>query len=310
MMKQKVITILKKSRRDGNIAIDNDNLDRALTLKRIVEPQDSFNTLATESMSSEDDSSVASTAVSTAACCSSTPSSSTDHDDNDHSQQHKQCSNRRSCLRKPDTPRRAVSLLVRGEMELWLPFEDEPITKNTCIVFNETVRVKKIRPVRQLTDNHEALWFSDEEYVAMRQKCKRLAYRVENDMTNGRKYCVRGLESLLMKINGDDSAKHHQRRTSSATRKVGWDAVFDEQESQFHKGEYNDERIAYKYKQTSVYSKRQALYLASLDEQDAQVFLYGRSSSGDTGVKSSSSSVPPPPAATPPTASSDHAIAA
>mmetsp|Transcript_53971 Transcript_53971/g.131050 ORF Transcript_53971/g.131050 Transcript_53971/m.131050 type:complete len:306 (+) Transcript_53971:240-1157(+) len=305
MMKQKVITMLKKSRRDVSIAMDTDNLDRALTPKRNVELQDSFNTQATESMSSEDDSSVASTTVSTAACCSSTPSSSTEHDDDDddHSQQQKQCSKRRSCLRKPDTPRRAVSLLVRGEMELWLPSEDEPVMKNTCLVFNETVRVKKIRPVRQLTDNHEALWFSDEEYVAMRQKSKRLAYRVENDLTNGRKYCVRGLESLLTKING-------KARTSYDTRKVGWDAVLDEQESQFNLGEYNDERIAYKYKQTSVYSKRQALYLASLDEQDAQVFLYGRSSSGDTGVKSSSSSVPPPPAATPPTASSDHAIAA
>ena len=308
--------MLRKSRRDGNIAIGNDNLDRALTqLKRKVDPQDSFNTEATESMSSisssEDDSSyAASSVVSTSACCSSTPSSFSEHGDDDHSPK------RRSCLRKPGTPRRAVSLLVRGEMELWLPNKHEPVTKSTCIVFNETVRVKKVRPVRQLTDNHKALWFSDEEYVAMKDKCRRLAYRVENGMTNGRKYCVRGLESLMVKVSCDKSDKDHQqqlqgqrRRTSSDKRKVGLDAVLDEQDVQYDLGEYNDERIAYKYKQTSVYSKRQALYLASLDEQDAQAFLFG-------GVKASTStstttSVPPPPAATlAVSASSDHAIAA
>ena len=304
MMKLKVNTMLKKSRNERNIAIGTDNLDRTLTLlKRNVDHHDSFNTQDTESMSSisssEDESSyTTSTAVSNSACCSPTPSSPTEHGAGDSSPK------RRSCLRKPDTPRRAVSLLVRGEMELLLPNKLEPVTKSTCIVFNESVRVKKIRPVRQLTKNHKALWFSDEEYVAMKDKCRRLAYRVENGSTNGRKYCVRGLERLMVKVSCDKSAEHqHQKR-------IGLDAVLDEQDSQYDLGEYNDERIAYKYKQTSVYSKRQALYLASLDEQDAKAFLYGTKASS----LSTTTSVPQPPAAVATTlavsASSDHAIAA
>ena len=262
MMKVKVSGIFKKSRGDGGIVIDTDNVERLAPMKK-VDNQDSFSTAATEPISVDDDCSFANTTISTKKSRSSSVDDS-----------HQQTSKRRSCLRRPDMPRRGASLLVRGDVELWLPYKDEPITKNTCVGFNESVRVKKVRPIRQLAGSHKELWFTEEEYISMKEKNKRLAYRVENGKTNGRKYCVRGLESLMEKLrcdadSGDDAVVVVQHRDVDA-RKLGWDAVLDEQEAQSYAGEYNDVRIAYKYKQTSMYSKRQAVYLASLDEQDAK----------------------------------------
>jgi hypothetical protein len=116
----------------------------------------------------------------------------------------------------------------------------------------------------QLMDNYKELWFNDEEYEAMRQKNRRLVHRVENNLTGGRKYCIRGLEGL---IKGDDTPSRVE------TRNIAWDSVLDEQDTQIVLGEFNDEKIATMYKLSTERSKLEAARRARVDEQDARAYI-------------------------------------
>lgn len=176
-----------------------------------------------------------------------------------------------SCLRKPGSPSRRAALLSsrqpRGEIEILLPnHQDEPIVRKTYVVFDETVHVKRLRPVQDLADKYSDLWFTGEEYDMIKQRIDRLVYRVEKERTKGRKYCMRGLERLL-------SSTTTGRRSIDAYQ-VGLDVVLNEQQAQFNIDEYDDELISDKYQTVSAESKREALDLAAMDEKQARKYYY------------------------------------
>jgi hypothetical protein len=167
----------------------------------------------------------------------------------------------RSSLKKDGSPTRSAILLVKGcEKEIQVPGVREPIRRKSCIVFVETVRIKRVRPVGQLVDNPHELWFQGYEYDIMRKKARMLVRKVEYGMTGGKKFCLRGLEGMM---HGAERIKH---------RNKGWAAVLQEQDRQFCRGVFDEDRIAKAYLLSSLHSRLEASHRGVLDHDDAKPY--------------------------------------
>jgi hypothetical protein len=120
--------------------------------------------------------------------------------------------------------------------------------------------VKNITCIRDLTEDYPELWYQSSEYESIRNKAKLLIYKVNNDLTNGKNYCLRGLEGYF----------HHEKK--HRMKLMSLDAVLDEQDFQFHSNSFDEKRIAKAYSCTTIRSKEEALQNAFYDEEDAQSY--------------------------------------
>jgi hypothetical protein len=124
-------------------------------------------------------------------------------------------------------------------------------------VFDEKVLVKHVTSIRELAEDYQQLWYQGSEYETIRSKAKLLIHKVTNKLTNGKNYCVRGLEGYF-----DAQGKLR-------TKLMSWDSVLDEQEKQFHNNSFDENRIAKAYSRTTSRNKKEAIRRASYDEEDA-----------------------------------------
>jgi len=165
---------------------------------------------------------------------------------------------RRSSMKQAGAPRRRSSTQSLGdEIEILLPGRRSSITRRRSIQFSEKVKVKKVTPVKKLTDEPKALWFQGHEYEKMRRKSWDVIDKVEGGRTKGRNYCIRGLEKFTRANQHELSLRKHER----------WDAVLDEQERQWDSGQFDDEYMA----NLSMYWSRQcSLDAAQRGQADAE----------------------------------------
>mmetsp|Transcript_15786 Transcript_15786/g.24681 ORF Transcript_15786/g.24681 Transcript_15786/m.24681 type:complete len:369 (-) Transcript_15786:184-1290(-) len=153
---------------------------------------------------------------------------------------------RRSSMKQSGCARRA-SIQLCGEVENVLPNSNgKKVRRRTSITFNDAVKVKKVAPIKVLTDKPEALWFQDEEFDRMKQKCFDIVDKV--DQGCGKNYCVRGLERLS-----------DAKREEVLGRKYdAWDTVLDEQDHQRESGQFDDGHMANVYKFTTMQTQIEA----------------------------------------------------
>jgi hypothetical protein len=169
---------------------------------------------------------------------------------------------RKSCLRQPGSAPRSVSKERRGRtIDLFVLGQPNLVRRKNCIVFDEIVRVKNVTPIRELVEDHLSLYYQVSDYEAIKLKAKKLIYKVENNLTNGKNYCIRGLEGYL----------NYQARQLS--KLDGWDAVLEEQDLQSQHGVFCDERIAEAYIESTIRSKREAEQRAEMDALDVRFYM-------------------------------------
>jgi hypothetical protein len=169
---------------------------------------------------------------------------------------------RRSSMKQSGAPRRA-SIQFGGEIQVNLPGKKRPVRRRTSITFKDTVRVKNVVPVSQLTDEPEALWFQDEEYKRIRQKSRDLVNRVDNEVPGENKYCVRGLEKFMRK--NKDGVMQQKYDV--------WDSVLNEQHLQRHHGTFDDDYMGNICKFSTVKSQREAVGRAQQDAAEIENYL-------------------------------------
>lgn len=164
----------------------------------------------------------------------------------------------RSSLKKHESSPRSSRLIeTKREIEIQLPGAREPIRRKSYIGFVDTVQIKRVRPVDQLVTDPQELWFQRYEYELIRRKASMVVNKVENGMTQGKKYCARGLEGTMK------GTEHVMYRNN------GWEAVLTEQYRQTCRGIFDEERIAKAYRLSSRHSQLEAVRRAALDQVDS-----------------------------------------
>jgi hypothetical protein len=168
----------------------------------------------------------------------------------------------RSSIKKGGSSRRA-SIQFGGEISVYLPGQEEPVKRRTSISFNESVKVKKVDLVKNLTDAPETLWFQDEEFQAIRRRSLDLVDKYDNGQMKGKKYCIRGLEKLTK-----------SRRKKVMERKYdAWDAVLDEQDVQRDSGTWDEEYMANAYKYKTAEPQEDALRQGMEDYGEIEKYM-------------------------------------
>jgi hypothetical protein len=171
---------------------------------------------------------------------------------------------RRSSIMKQGGSWRRASIQFGGEIEVDLSDKNRAVKIRASITFDETVTIKEVTPVSQLTDQPEALWFQAEEYNRIRKKSYAVADRVKDGRVIGeRKLCVRGLERLMV------SHAYERRRR----KLLSWDSVLNEQDLQRKDGFFDDDYIRNVYNLTTLVSKQEAAEWAKQDAAEIENYL-------------------------------------
>lgn len=153
-----------------------------------------------------------------------------------------------------------------GTIKVYLPGKREPVRRQRSVQFDEEVVVREIQSAISLAkdNNLYALWYQGDENADIKHNIHKLLCRVNHEgvsNTNGRKYCMRGLERYM------------SPEESRVKRQQAEDAVFKEQFLQRKDGEFDDEQIADIYRQSTRRSQRQASRQGSEDALIAQSIL-------------------------------------
>jgi len=172
----------------------------------------------------------------------------------------------RSSMKKhgsSSSTRRRASIQFGSEINVYLPGHEKPVKRRTSITFNESVRVKNVNPVRNMTDAPEKLWFQDDEFKAIRRRSLDLVDKVDSGETNGKKYCIRGLEKLTK-----------SRRKQVLERKYSaWDTVLDEQDVQRDSGTWDEDYMANAYKYITQEPQEEAVRQGRKDYDEIENYM-------------------------------------
>ena len=122
----------------------------------------------------------------------------------------------------------------------------------------------KVEAVPDMLDNPEEYFVSPREIAKKKATAMQLMNAVETGaIPDGKKPCVRGLESLSASYNMEQMA----------LKSSGRDAVMDEQEMQRSMSSFNELDIADAYRKSSRESQRIAAARAQQDEKDVESYL-------------------------------------
>lgn len=169
---------------------------------------------------------------------------------------------RRSSLKLQGAPRRA-SISYTGEVENNLPGQETPLRRRTSITWKDTVAVRKVPFIYQLTDQPEALWFQKNEYKQIRRNSLGIVYKMKNgQVPEGKKYCIRGLESL--------SSTYQEGK---ARRRSSLEFVLKTQEMQRDSQTFDDESLKSSYEQSVKESQKEAELRAKQDEEEVKSYM-------------------------------------
>ena len=165
-------------------------------------------------------------------------------------------------MRRSGAPRRA-SIQLAGEISVYLPGERRTVRRRTSITFNESVKVKKVKSTRSMTDSPETLWFQQEEFQAIRRRSMDLVEKYEMGETQGKKYCIRGLEKMLKS----------KRQQVMEQKYDAWDTVLDEQEVQRGSGTWDEEHMANVYKFATSQQSEAAVIQGKKDYAEIENYM-------------------------------------
>jgi hypothetical protein len=134
---------------------------------------------------------------------------------------------------------------------------------NKYVSFNENVRLRRTMALDDYTEEEVcATWFQKDEFDRIKSKVLLLVRKIERDgaeIGQGKKYCIRGLESLL---------PERSEMKAEARRKVTT-AVFLEQDRQCLSDFVNVEAIAIASTTMSAKSQLMAVFTGHQDQQEA-----------------------------------------
>lgn len=168
---------------------------------------------------------------------------------------------KRSAMKQPGSARREA-IQARRELQLTILGHEDSLVRKIFIEFNEAVRVKRVPPVYELTDDLNSLWFQDEEYETIRTKCFSVADKhLNGEMPEGQKLCIRGLEPVF----------NYEIRQE--TKELAWDSVLTEQAYQRDSFSYDDEYLREGYSAVAENSLEEAILRAKQDEKEVQKYL-------------------------------------
>lgn len=153
-----------------------------------------------------------------------------------------------------------------GTIKVYLPGQREPVRRQRSVQFDEEVNVREIQSAISLAkdNNLYALWYQGDENASIKHNITKLLCRVDHagvSSTNGRKYCMRGLERYM----NPEESRVKQIQAENA--------VFKVQFVQRKDGEFDDEQIADIYRQSTRRSQRQATRQGSEDAIIAEAIL-------------------------------------
>ena len=177
----------------------------------------------------------------------------------------------KSCMKKPPKPLASLTLrLKRGTKR-----------ERQTLRFNEVVSVRKVRSSRSLIHNEcTSLWWTDEELDHIKRNLQKIADKVDKrgvSRTNGRKYCIRGLERFL---GLDDAEDDRDEATESVLR---------EQYRQRHCGYSDPISIAALYSSIAKKCSIRATCRGSKDAAVARSFRKDERNSLDVSITSNGS---------------------
>jgi hypothetical protein len=174
---------------------------------------------------------------------------------------------RRSCLKKGgDNPtRRAPRRTASADQlsfQVRLPGKPKPIVRTRSITFDESVRVRRVPSITELSDGRtNDLWFHSQEYNAIKRKTFSLIRAVQNGETAGVNYCTRGLE------------KYFDAERVQQTRAAALESVLNIQEGQRRSGSYDDLGLSRVYKSISSQSLSEAAKRGQMDHESIERYL-------------------------------------
>jgi hypothetical protein len=144
---------------------------------------------------------------------------------------------RRSSLKSHIPVPRRASIGYTGEMVLTLP-TGEKMKKRTSVSFQAAENVINIKPLTNLVDDPNRLWFNQNELQQIKQDVlgllKDLKEKKKDDDEARSWICARGLEPLLF--------------GNSGSRLESTESVLEEYAIQRARGEYDDDHIRQMYR--------------------------------------------------------------
>ena len=165
---------------------------------------------------------------------------------------------RRSSLKSGSGRRSSIG--YSGEDEVALR-DGQRVRRRTSICFDAVVDEHVVPDVAQYAKKDD-LWFQDEDYDRIHDKNIELLHKASFDCpAAGKKYCVRGLESLMAPDQVDI-------RKQSARHAVLSEQYFQEQENQ-----YSDDQIATLYRSSARDSCSEAAERAAQDAKEVESYL-------------------------------------
>lgn len=167
---------------------------------------------------------------------------------------------RRSSLRTSEsTLRRRASISYRGEVTFILP-NGKQAKKRTSISFEEKEnQTKEVKPILDMVDNPNRLWFQEEEYVNIKKEIVRILQN-ESQSIPSKLDCTRGLEQILC-----ESAKEAREQANTS--------VLEEYSMQQNRGEYNGDSLRQIYSFYTIDSQVEAADRADRDRQEVENYL-------------------------------------
>jgi hypothetical protein len=170
----------------------------------------------------------------------------------------------------------AIEVRVRGERH--------PVQRRRSIDFAETVHVKEVEPVKNLTEDVRQLWLQDDDFAEMKVRRRNLVKKYKEQQKHGGSGfpTVPNLNGGSHDVyhthegNYDDSFRGLEKyvdKSARRTKNVAWDTVLLEQDEQECSGYYDENRIAELYKFSTMESPEKALARAQQDRAAVEDYL-------------------------------------
>lgn len=159
----------------------------------------------------------------------------------------------------PEQSRQSSLMGFMEEVEVGLPVVGK-VTRNICVCFEGLVNEHRVELTRNLAESKEDLWFQENDYQRMHDKNLEVLKKASSN--KNKKYCVRGLESL-MRVDEIDLKRQSARH-----------AVFSEQYfQQTETMSWSEELIATLYRVATRDSCSEAAGRAAQDANEVESYL-------------------------------------
>jgi hypothetical protein len=187
-------------------------------------------------------------------------------------------------------PSRQRAMRRNSAIEVRMRGERGPVQRRRSIDFAETVHVKEVEPVKNLTDDVRQLWLQNEDFAEMKEQRRSLIRKYKEQQKNisrgNNSMAAPNLPSLgdsngeiihhTSEGNQDDSFRGLEKyvdKSARRTKNVAWDTVLLEQDEQECSGYFDENRIAELYRFSTMESPEKAFIRAQQDRAAVEEYL-------------------------------------